>query len=60
MLYYLQRLATDKLGPATNLGGNTLRAGQLLAHALRKEDSGLKQHVSINVYSVFRGEAEHT
>lgn len=40
--YYLQRLASDKLGPAKNLGGDALGAGKLLAHALSKEDGGLE------------------
>jgi hypothetical protein len=38
----LQMLATDEVGPSADLSGNALGAGKLLAHALSKEDSGLK------------------
>jgi hypothetical protein len=37
----LERLATDKLAPPLDLAWNTLLLGQLLAHALGRELSGL-------------------
>lgn len=33
----LQQLAADELGPAADLGGDTLLAGHLLVHALSEE-----------------------
>jgi hypothetical protein len=38
----LQRLAANEVGPPADLGRNTLLAGQLLAHALSKENGSLK------------------
>ncbi|KAI6760251.1 hypothetical protein HG531_013452 [Fusarium graminearum] len=38
---FLQRLATDEIGPSADLGGNALGARELLTHALSEEDSGL-------------------
>ena len=46
--YHLQRSSTNKLAPRTDLRGNALLLGQLLAHALSEEDSGLGLHEQRN------------
>lgn len=38
----LQGLATDEIGPSADFGGDALLAGQLLAHALSKENGSLQ------------------
>lgn len=36
-IHHLQQLAADEVGPAADLGGNTVNAGELLVHALSEE-----------------------
>ena len=42
MISYLQRLAANELRPPADLGWDTFRARELLAHALSKEHGSLQ------------------
>lgn len=43
---FLQDLGADELGPAADLRGNTLSAGQLGVHGSGEEESSLESEVS--------------
>lgn len=43
----LEGLAANEVGPPANLGGDTLGSGQLLTHALSKEDGSLQRTLAI-------------